>query len=960
MPTSSPRLVSTFLAASLVLPASAGAQVLAAEAGSSPARPLAQGSAAESPVRVLEGLVLAPDGGPAAGAVVVSNAGGHAVTDATGRFRLEVAVGWEATELGITAVGAGGGELLASQRVPLSATSLCSWTGSLRLSSGTCASAWLPTFGPEPGANGPIHAFLVFDDGNGPALYAGGGFTSIAGVPANRIARWDGTAWSPLGSGLTGLSSIAVQALAVFDDGTGPALYAGGHFGFAGGVPTSGIARWDGTTWSALGSEGVQGAIFALASFDDGTGPALYAGGAFPRVDGVSVNHVAKWNGSSWSPLDIGATDVVRALTVFDDGTGAALYAGGDFQGVGDAKAPHIARWNGSVWTALDSSVVSLDVHALTVFDDGNGEALYAAGTFGFGATAAVRIARWDGTSWSRLADGLGAPGEGPVLALSVFDDGGGAALYAGGYFTVAGTTQGVHRVARWDGTSWTSLGSGVGSSSSIWYPMVQALGVFDAGGGPALFVGGDFDLAGGVGANCLARWDGTGWSAFGSGVSHRVVALAVFDDGSGPALYAGGDMRSVGGMPVKNIARWDGSSWTPLLDGVEDSNASETVKALAVYDDGTGPALYVAGTFTRASGIDARRIAKWDGTSWSPLGNGLDGHAYALAVHDDGTGPELYVGGLFLRAGNQLVNRIAKWNGSRWAKLGQGESNSLNSSVNSLAVFDDGTGAALYASGGFTPANGFPGNKIAKWDGANWSSIGSGPAGGSIGVLATYSDHRGPALYAGGSFTSIDGVAAVGIARWDGTSWAALGGGTGPGPVGVDAMSPYDDGSGTALFVAGSFPGAGGQTVTGVARWNGFGWSSIGGGITGSVADLEVFDAGAGPHLYAGGDFSSALDSGDSHLARWAGAGCDVEPPILSGPESVRVLDPVGSSPGEVVTFSVTAIDLLDGPVAVVCAPPSGSVFPPGRTQVVCTATDAAGNQASFRFQVLVVQGIH
>jgi hypothetical protein len=43
---------------------------------------------------------------------------------------------------------------------------------------------------------------------------------------AKGIARWNGTAWSPLGSGM----SSTVNALTVFDDGTGPALYAGGSF----------------------------------------------------------------------------------------------------------------------------------------------------------------------------------------------------------------------------------------------------------------------------------------------------------------------------------------------------------------------------------------------------------------------------------------------------------------------------------------------------------------------------------------------------------------------------------------------------------------------------------------------------------------------------------------------------------------------------------------------------------
>ncbi|MFH0983158.1 MAG: hypothetical protein V2A79_16685 [Planctomycetota bacterium] len=117
----------------------------------------------------------------------------------------------------------------------------------------SCPPAWTPGFG-LLGVDADVNAITVFDDGTGPALYAGGAFTAAGGVLANRIAKWNGTQWSALGSGLTGGSSPYVSALAVFDDGTGPALYAGGEFTTAGGVPanriaTSGMAR-SGRPWA--------------------------------------------------------------------------------------------------------------------------------------------------------------------------------------------------------------------------------------------------------------------------------------------------------------------------------------------------------------------------------------------------------------------------------------------------------------------------------------------------------------------------------------------------------------------------------------------------------------------------------------------------------------------------------------------------------------------------------------
>jgi hypothetical protein len=135
-----------------------------------------------------------------------------------------------------------------------------------------------------------VFALAVYDGGGGPALYAGGNFTTAGGGAASKIARWDGSSWSALGNG----TNSAVNALAVYDGGGGPALCAGGDFTTAGGVAASFIARWDGTSWSALGS-GMDAGVFAVAAFDDGGGPALYAGGGFTSAIDSGDSFLAKW-----------------------------------------------------------------------------------------------------------------------------------------------------------------------------------------------------------------------------------------------------------------------------------------------------------------------------------------------------------------------------------------------------------------------------------------------------------------------------------------------------------------------------------------------------------------------------------------------------------------------------------------------------------------------------------------
>jgi hypothetical protein len=258
------------------------------------------------------------------------------------------------------------------------------------------------------------------------------------------------------------------------------------------------------------------------------------------------------------------------------------------------------------------------------------------------------------------------------------------------------------------------------------------------------------------------------------------------------------------------------------------------------------------------------------------------------------------------------------------------------------MEVFDDGNGDALYVGGAISTAGGVPTDSIAKWDGANWSGLNRGINVG-VGALTTFDDGGRRALCAGGFFNDASGVTVHNIAKWDGLIWSPLGSGT---SSAVRSLTSFDDGSGEALYAGGDFSTAGG-VVKNIAKWNGTRWESLGSGIGGSVLALAGFDDGGGPALFAGGVFSAALDVGDSYLAKW---GCpDTRPPTLDCPTSITA-----PAPG-VVTFVVSSTDDRDPCPEVVCSPPSGSFFTVGVTQVVCTATDASGNQATCAFLVIV-----
>lgn len=351
---------------------------------------------------------------------------------------------------------------------------MCLGFSAFPVSAGDCAAEWSP-LGPV-GADDTVYAFAEFDDGTGPALYAGGRFTQAGDSHASLIAKWDGFSWSALGEELADGFNDEVNALVVFDDGNGPALYAGGRFSEAGGVPvSSNVARWDGSSWSAVG--GMSSEVRALMVFDDGSGPALFVG----VRSGTVQTGVLRWDGSSWTTLGAGLR-AVNALCVFDDGSGPSLYAGGWFTESGGDPMNHIARWDGNAWTPLGAGV-NRPIYSLAVFDDGGGAALYAGGGFWeAGGNPAYRIARWDGSSWSPVGDGL----DSNVYSITVFDDGGHIALYAGGEITMTGGGDPIHGIARWDGKAWSQVGDGLSTA-------VHSVVVADDGNGPALFAGGTF-----------------------------------------------------------------------------------------------------------------------------------------------------------------------------------------------------------------------------------------------------------------------------------------------------------------------------------------------------------------------------------------------------------------------------------------------------------------------------------
>ena len=414
---------------------------------------------------------------------------------------------------------------------------------------------------------------------NGNDIYVGGNFTSIGGIAANNIARFNlvSQRWFALGADLqangNGVRGI-VSAIAV----VGNDVYVAGLFSAADNrltqsVSANNVARWNvvTSTWAALGAD----AGVAKNGFDGVVNSSLVANGKLYFVgkfknaynnatNAVTVNNVACWNptNSTWSSLGKGI-GTQTSYEVYDVVVlGDNLFIGGKFPTVirSDNYILHvdcIARWNltSNSWFPLgvDSGGSGTngcggDVHALAT----DGTYIYAGGFFAHANNSATdrppasNVARWNGTTWSTLNGNntVGNSGVSDLVRELCFNNG---QLYVGGAFENVnnpnGTTTPANYLARWNGSAWLLLGAGaIADGNGL---NSEVLAATFAGG--QLYVGGNFDGAfNNTGAmvtvNGLARWTGTVWtgvtnSAFKSLTSVSAASFAANSEASADSI---------------------------------------------------------------------------------------------------------------------------------------------------------------------------------------------------------------------------------------------------------------------------------------------------------------------------------------------------------------------------------------------------------------------------------------
>lgn len=528
----------------------------------------------------------------------------------------------------------------------------------------------------DPDGAGPLTARLVVGSRNG---VSGGNFTGAY------LAMFDGTDWTELPS------ADPVTRIGVVQ---GQLLVATGHVLWAN--PTTPIYYNNVSVRSLSGStticSQVRGDIEVIAEFNGE--PVI--GGRFSEIGIGSpsqLRHVARIPASGPAVgLGTGMSGPtpdtsVSALAVFN----GRLVAGGNFTTAGGAAATHLAVWNGTAWGPLgnpNAPVRSLAVRNATTL---NNTFLFAGGDFtAIGPLPMVGVARFNDASNSWTAMSL--PGTNQARDLAVRGVG-----LTGYELHAVSTAPSPASLVRWTGSGWTSLAN---TNANL------RLGFFGGQlhGGFTSFISGQEPRWRRVG-----RLDATAFEPLaGRGIAGTVQAA--LPDGND--FVIGGDFKTISGTLVNGIARGRPGAWQPLGAGVEGGS----VRALARMPNGD---LVAGGDFTSAGGQPAAGLARWNGSAWSPFGGG--GAVHALTVLANG---DLIAGGSFAMMGGTVAANLARWNGSSWSALGLGVGGGAAPTVLCCRELANGD---LVVGGTFTSAGGASANRIARWNGSQWSTYGTG-----------------------------------------------------------------------------------------------------------------------------------------------------------------------------------------------------------------------------------------
>ena len=541
-----------------------------------------------------------------------------------------------------------------------------------------------------------------------------------------------GQGFEPLGGGLR----ISGQVYAMEYDSLTGRMFVGGKFSQINNVQCENIGWYDATGWHSFG-RGTEGVIQSMEMMDG----KLYAGGLFESIDSVAVTNLASWDGNTWSVVGPGVSGGrIYSVVYFD----SALYVSGTISNAGGIPVNGIAKWDGSNWSAVgsgpDVSGVSMKVLANN---------LYVYGLFkNFNGMPADQIISYDGTTWTPQSI---TDTNYTVHNITYFNNKLCASVYSALDYK--------WRIILKNTNSWSTLTNNLKSSN--YYPLTSwndTLYFFES----------DYYMYPDTISVTKITSAGIKVQTYASPEDPSGINLGwYFAEPLNNNLYIGGSFIKVGGARASGVAKLNGNMVSsPFHTSVGYADSWYNAAGFAMYNDSSTQSLYVGGRFEFAGDTMASNVARWDGTTWHPMGAGFYDSTNSVIVRSIVKFQnQLYAAGRFKYSGNKAVNSIARWTGTSWDSIGLGTNS--NGIIREMAIYNN----ELYVCGNFTSFNGmFNTDGIVKYNGTTWSAIsGLNITGSTINSVCVH-DNK---LYISGSF-NIGGVNHR-IAVYDGTSWTSL-----------------------------------------------------------------------------------------------------------------------------------------------------------------------------------------
>ncbi|QNR25202.1 T9SS type A sorting domain-containing protein [Croceimicrobium hydrocarbonivorans] len=605
-----------------------------------------------------------------------------------------------------------------------------------------------------------------------------------------------------------------------------------------------------------------------------------------------SISRVGVWNGDYWIPLEGvqcsqcgSGSSYYNAVSKDNQGN---LYFLGFFEGAQNPDGSFVASKNVIQYNVFSKQFTALgkgigggsfqDFNAIAWRND----TLFVGGRFteayNSNDTIAIsNVAYFDlnQQKWFDPNGGVMGNGNGLNGAVNAISFGKSGEVFIGGAISQAGTSTPVNGIARWKANQgWDNAHGGVvqilyggtqtypGTVQSLAYDSIQdklyAGGIF-----------GEFVASASVyQQRGLAVYNGSTWSLVNSiGVPNGTTAFSVnalYLDNDSNALYIGGSFQKystpgTNNPPANRIVKLNLSNqlFSEIEQGV---TAGNSVYSITPYQG----KLYFGGSFIELNdSVVANNFASWDGQKLDQEGNGLSSSYRQVNEIIEYQGG-IIVAGQFSSAGPlKDLTGLALWDGQKWEDLGLRLHPNYQKEIRALKLI----GNQLWVGGNIY---GF-GNTISKGIGVfdlntkSWTTFGAGISGSSAALINAIEVFQGE-VYIGGSFSSIDGVAADHLAKWNGSSWSAVASFPTAYSDAIDAF--YNQGD-SLLYIGGQINSLNNDPdLSDLVIYDGSAFRSIWSGLVNGRVRALAGDTATGT-VYFGGDFFSQYYPKGSNQAK-------------------------------------------------------------------------------------------